>query len=88
MPLISPRYCSGSSLATARRARHLDLLQELMALDVNDTDPVRTVVSDIRLGAVGSERDIERLGETRDGLDLGQRLHVDHGDRVPSGLPW
>ena len=52
MPLISPRYLSGSSLATPGHVGDLDLLQQLVAPHVDDADPVRAVVADVGLGAV------------------------------------
>ena len=82
MPLISPRYFSGSSFATPGTAADLNLLQQLVPPDVDDADPVRAVVADVRLRPVRQERHVERLDEAGDRLDLAQRLHVDHRDRV------
>ena len=86
MPLISPRYFSGSSFAIAGHFRDLDLLQQLVPPHVDDADPVRAVVADIGLGAVRRERDVERLGEAGNRLDLRQRHHVDDGYRIAVGI--
>ena len=52
MPLISPRYFSGSSFATPGHLGDLNLLQQLVAADVDDADPVRAVVADVGLRSV------------------------------------
>ena len=65
MPLISPSTSSGSSFAIPG-CGDLDPLEQLVALHVDDADPVRAVVADVGLRAVGREGYVERLGETRE----------------------
>ena len=43
-------------LGDAGHVGDLDLLQQLVAPDVDDADPVRAVVADVGLRAVGQER--------------------------------
>ena len=56
-----------------RHAGHvgdLDLLHQLVPAHVDDADPVGAVVADVGLRAVRQERDVQRLGEAGDRLDL------------------
>ena len=47
-------------------------IDHLVTTHIDHTDPVSPVVADVGFGAVGQERDVERLGEARDRLDFAQ----------------
>jgi hypothetical protein len=66
----------------------LNLLQQLVAADVDDADPVRAVVADVGLEPSGQEDGVE--GSTSRGMVL---IFVSESISMteiesPSGLPW
>src|SRR6266568_262332 len=45
---------------------------------VNDTDPMRSIVTNVCFRSIRRESNVERLCKARNGFDLGQRLHIDN----------